>query len=287
MFVRMTPVSDELRLREAPAVAIEPRSVLPGLNVRSVWHYRDVLWLLAARDIKVRYKQTLLGGLWAILQPFSKMLVLTIIFGHLARLPSDGLPYALFAFAGLLPWQLFAQVAVQSSTSVLANEALISKVWFPRVILPLSASLPPLLDAGVSLALLLALMVWYGVVPGAALLLSPLFLLLAALSGLALGLWFSALCALYRDMRQVLTLSVDLLFFATPVLYASSLIPERWRALVGVNPVAGAVEGLRWAALGTTPPTELLAVSCGTVAVLLAGGYVFFHMVDAALAERI
>lgn len=271
-----------------PVSVIEPsrglRSI--GSGLAEVWAYRELLYFLVWRDVKVRYKQTALGASWAILQPVLTMVIFTIFLGRLARVPSDGAPYELFTFCALLPWMLFAHALTESGNSLVANQHLITKVYFPRLIIPAAAVLAGLVDFGIQLLVLLVLLAMYGVPLTPAVVTLPLLVLLAVGAALAAGLWLSALNVRYRDVRYTLPFLVQAGLFATPVAYPSSLLPEPWRTLYGLNPMAGVVEGFRWALLGTpAPPVAMLALSGGTVAVLLVGGLIYFRAMERTFAD--
>src|SRR5437868_5222543 len=246
---------------------IRPSSGWFGIGFRDLWAYRELLFFLTWRDIKVRYKQTVLGAAWAIIQPFFGMVVFTIFFGRLAKVPSDGIPYPLFCYAALLPWQLFAYALTESSNSVVTNERLITKVYFPRLVIPISAVLAGLVDFVIAFGVLLVMMAYYGVRPGWAVLALPLFVLFAVATALGAGLWLSAMNVRYRDVRYTLPFITQLWLFASPVAYSSSLVPERWRPLHGLNPMAGVVEGFRWALLGRTAPPGMMVLVSGVVVV--------------------
>src|SRR5438477_6976788 len=228
-----------------PLLVIEPLKGLVSLRLAELWKHREVLYFLIWRDIKVRYKQTLLGAAWAIIQPLMTMLVFSIFFGRLAKVPSDGIPYPIFAYCALLPWQLFASTLTQSSNSLVDNSHLITKVYFPRLIVPLSSVLSSLVDFAIAFVVLLGMMMWYGIMPGWHALTLPLFLLLAMTAAVAVGLWLSALNVKYRDVRYTIPFLVQIWLFASPVAYPSSLVPGKWRMLYGLNPMAGVVEGFR------------------------------------------
>lgn len=269
-----------------PYVLIRPSRDWVSLQLRDVWEYRELLYFLVWRDIKVRYKQTVLGASWAILQPFLTMVVFAIFFGRLAKVPSDGIPYPIFAYCALLPWQLFAHALTQSSNSLVMNERLITKVYFPRLIIPISAVLAGLVDFAIAFVVLLGMMLYYGIVPTLAALTLPLFLLLAIATALAVGLWLSALNVQYRDVRHTIPFLTQFWLFATPIAYSSSLVPEQWRALYGLNPMAGVVEGFRWALLGNTGSMgPLVVVSALAVIVLLIGGLVYFRRMEKTFAD--
>ena len=269
-----------------PALIIEAGSSPFGTQMRDLWQYRELLYFLAWRDFKVRYKQTVLGAAWAILQPLFTMVVFSIFFGHLGKIPSDGLPYPIFAYCALLPWSLFAHALNQSSNSLVNNQSLITKVYFPRLIIPIAPLFVGLVDFGVAWLVLIGMMVFYGLAPGPAILATPFFILLAVLTALAVGLWLSALNVQYRDVRHTIPFLTQLWLFATPVAYPSSLLPEPWRSLYGLNPMAGVVEGFRWALLGTPhAPAVLIAVSSAAVLTLLLGGLWYFTRLERSFAD--
>jgi lipopolysaccharide transport system permease protein len=269
-------------------IVLRPRSGWEAIGWGELWRYRELLWFLALRDIKVRYKQTALGAAWAILQPLLTMLVFSVVFGRLARIPSEGIPYPVFAYCALLPWQLFAYALTQSSNSLVTNQRLITKVYFPRLVVPIASLLCGLLDFAVAFPVLLGLMLYYGIVPGVAVAALPLLVLLALLTSLAAGLWLSALNAIYRDVQYALPFLTQFWLFVTPVAYPASLVPERWRWLFGLNPMAGVVEGFRWALLGRPhPPGPLVAVSVVSVLALLAGGLFYFRRMEREFADLV
>ena len=269
-----------------PTVRIAPSHGWNAINLRELWDYRELLYVLTWRDIKVRYKQSALGAAWAVLQPLLTMLVFTIVFGRLAGMPSDGIPYPVFIFAALLPWQLFALVLTRAGNSLVANQQLITKVYFPRLFIPLSTVLGGLVDFGIAFLILLVLLVFYGIVPTVAILTLPLFLALAVATSLAMGLWLSALNVRYRDVVHTLPFLTQFWFFATPITYATTLIPEAWRPLYGLNPMVGVVEGFRWALLGQRAAIgPQLFVSAAVVGVLLVGGLVYFRRMERTFAD--
>ena len=238
------------------------------------------------RDIKVRYKQTALGAAWAIIQPVFMMLVFTLFFGKLAKVPSDNLPYSVFTFTALLPWQLFSHALTESSNSLVSNQNLISKVYFPRLVVPISAVLGGLVDFAIAFVILLGLILYYGIVPSWAIFTLPAFVLLAVATALAVGLWLSALNVQYRDVRYTIAFLIQFWLFATPVAYPSSIVPEKWRALYGLNPMVGVVEGFRWALLGkANPPGIQLWVSCAVVVLLLTAGLYYFRRMEQQFAD--
>jgi lipopolysaccharide transport system permease protein len=268
-----------------PTFSIDPPSGWTSIGFRELWAYRELLYFLTLRDVKVRYKQTALGAAWAIIQPLFMMLVFSLFFGRLAKLPSDGIPYPVFTFCALLPWQLFAHALTESSNSLVANERLITKVYFPRLVVPLSAVLGGLVDFAVAFVILLVMMFYYGIVPTWAIVTLPAFILLAIMTALGVGLWLSALNVKYRDVRYTINFMIQFWLFATPVAYSSSIVPERWRALYGLNPMAGVVDGFRWALLGKQPPGAMLAVSCGVVIAILIGGLYYFRRMEQEFAD--
>ena len=267
-------------------VLIRPPRGLRDLDPGELWEHRELLYFFVWRDVKVRYKQTLLGAAWAVIQPFMTMVAFTLFFGMLGRLPSEGLPYPVFYFAALVPWTYFANAMTQATQTMVENQRVITKVYFPRLVLPLSAVLSGLDDFGIAFVVLLGIMLWYGVVPGVAALTLPLFLFLAVLTAFAVGLWLSALNARYRDVRYTVPFLVQFWLFASPVAYPSSLVPERWRWLYGLNPMAGVIDGFRWALTGRGAPSPtLLLASTLAVLLLLAGGLVYFQRAEATLAD--
>lgn len=271
---------------EPQVLILEPSKGFFRLRLGDLWEYRELLYFLVWRDVKVRYKQTALGAAWAILQPVMTMIVFSIFFGRFGKMPSDGIPYPVFAFAALLPWQLFAYALSESSNSLVSNQNLITKVYFPRLVIPIAGVLAGLVDFAIAFAVLLVLMRYYGIVPTSAVALLPLFVLLAMMTALAVGLWLSTLNVKYRDVRYTIPFLTQIWMFATPVAYPSSLVPKPWRALLGLNPMAGVVEGFRWALLGKAPtPGPLLAVSILAVLVLLIGGLIYFRRTESTFAD--
>jgi lipopolysaccharide transport system permease protein len=268
-------------------VDIEPSTGLRPINFRELWAYRELLYFLVWRDVKVRYKQTALGAVWAILQPVMTMAVFAVFLGRLAHVPSDGLPYPLFSFAGLVPWTYFATAVSTGSLSIVGSQQLISKVYFPRLLIPLSAAVTPLVDFGITMLTLGAMLIWYGVVPGAAAVWLPLFVLLAFATAFATGLWLSTLTVLYRDVRYLVSFLMQFWMFATPVAYPASLVPEKWRVVYGLNPMTGVVEGFRWALVGGPAPGPMVAASAAVVIVMLVTGIVFFRRSEGTFADVI
>lgn len=264
------------------------RTRLLDLDLRALVEFGDLLYFLLWRDIKIRYKQTVIGVGWVVLQPLIATLIFTAVFGVVARVPTDGVPYALFAFSGLVPWTFFANSITRSIGSVVAHAHLIPKVYFPRMLLPIGAVAAGLIDVSIASVVLIGLALWSGVVPGASLLLAPVFLLLAMLTALAGGLWLAPLNARYRDIGHALPFLVQIAMFASPVAYPANLIPERWQWLYGLNPMAGVIEGFRWAVVGTSPPDlRLLAISVSVVLVMLVSGAIWFRRTERVLADVI
>ena len=256
------------------------------LGLRDLWDYRELLYFLTWRDIKVRYKQTALGAAWAIIQPLSMMVVFSLFLGKLGGIPSDGVPYPIYIYCALLPWQLFAHSVTEASNSLVTNERLITRVYFPRLLVPTSAVLNGLIDFTVASAILILLMIHYGIGPGWGIVALPLLVLLAVTAALGVGLWLSALNVQYRDVRYTLTFLVQFWFFATPVAYPASLVPEAWRWLYGSNPMVGVVEGFRWALLGTVPPpVTYLAFSAAVTVLVLGGGLHYFRRMESTFAD--
>jgi lipopolysaccharide transport system permease protein len=265
---------------------IEPSKGWISLGLKDLWQYRELLFFLTWRDIKVRYKQTALGAAWAIIQPLLTMLVFTLFFGRLAKVPSDGIPYPLFSYTALLPWQLFAYALTESSNSVVANERLITKVYFPRLFVPMASILAGLVDFVIAFVLVIGMMVWYGVRPTWAVLTLPFFVIFTMVTALGVGLWLSALNVQYRDVRYTLTFIVQFWLIASPVAYSSTLVPARWRPFYGLNPMAGVIEGFRWALLGKTQaPGAMLWVSVIVVALVLIGGLYYYRRMEKTFAD--
>ena len=269
-----------------PVLRIEARRGWLALDLGELWAYRDLIYFFVWRDIKVRYKQTVIGAAWAILQPVLTMLVFSLFFGKLAKIPSQGLPYPIFYYTALLPWNYFASAMQGATNIVVENQRVITKIYFPRVVLPISSILSGLVDFAISFTVFLALMAWYRMAPTRAVIWLPAFLLLAVLTALGVGLWLSALNALYRDVRYVVPFLVQFWLFASPVAYPSSLVPAKWRWLYGLNPMAGVIEGFRWALTGHgDPPSILLAASSAAVVLLVLSGLVYYHAMEGTIAD--
>lgn len=256
------------------------------INFRDIWNYRELLFFLTWRDIKVRYKQTALGASWAIIQPLFTMVVFTIFFGELAKVPSDGIPYPIFAYCGLLPWQLFAFALGQSSTSLVGGAAVITKVYFPRLIIPLASVLPGVVDLLIASVILFAMMLYYDVGFTVNLLFLPLFILFALLTALSVGLWLSALNVKYRDVRYTIGFLTQFWMFISPVAYSTTLLPEKWRWAYALNPMTGVIEGFRWALLGKEFPfSGLMFISVGIVSIIFIGGLYYFRRTEKVFAD--
>jgi homopolymeric O-antigen transport system permease protein len=267
---------------------IQPRRGLRVLDFPSLWEYRELLYFFCWRDIKVRYKQTALGATWALLQPFLTMLIFSVIFGRFAKMPSEGVPYPIFAYCGLLPWGLFAFALSESSNSLVGHAHLITKVYFPRLLVPVAGLLTGLVDFAIAFILLIAMMFYYRLPIHATVLVIPVLLLFAIVTSLGVGLWLSALTVKYRDVRHILPFITQFWLYATPVAYPSSLIPHKWRFLMGINPMSGVVEGFRWALLGTKQvDLRLMALSILSVLILLAGGLVYFDRMESTFADLV
>src|SRR5262245_201908 len=266
---------------------IEPSRGWRWLDLRELWAYRELLVVLTMRDIKVRYKQTVLGAAWAILQPFMTMVVFTIFFGHLANMPSDGYPYAIFVYSALVPWTFFVNVITSSGNSVVGSAHLVSKVYFPRLIIPLSAVGVGIVDFGIAASILLAMMLFYGVGWSFNLLMAPVLLLAIMFTALGVGTCLSALTVSYRDFRYVVSFMVQFWMFVTPVVYPASLVPTQWRWLLYLNPMSGLIEGFRAAFLGNAFDFFGLAVSAGVAIILFFIGVVYFERVEDRFADII
>jgi lipopolysaccharide transport system permease protein len=257
-----------------------------SLELFEFLEYRELLYFFVWRDIKVRYKQTVLGAAWAVIQPFFTMVVFSIFFGWLAGIPSDGLPYPVFAYSALVPWTYFANALTQASNSLVEHERMITKVYFPRLLIPAAPVLAGLVDFVIAFIILIGMMWWFGLVPTSAVWTVPFFIVMAAVTALGVGLWLAALNVKYRDIRYMVPFLIQFWLFATPIAYPSTLVPEQWRPLYGLNPMVGVVEGFRWALLGQAePPNALLLVSAVTVVVILIGGLYYFRRMEETFAD--
>ena len=269
-----------------PRIRLQRSDGWRALNLNELWRYRELLYFLSWRDIKVRYKQTALGVLWAILQPLLTMVVFSIFFGKLAKVPSDGVPYPIFAFAALVPWTIFVNALTQSSNSLVQSANLLKKVYFPRLLIPLSSVLAGAVDFVFAFIVLVAMMLYYGVVPTVNVLWLPFFLILTCGTALGVGLWLSAMNVKFRDVRYTVPFLTQFWLFATPIAYPSSLLPDPWRTLYGFNPMAGVVEGFRWALLGTqAAPGPMILVSVGVACLVLMTGLYYFRRLERTFAD--
>jgi len=271
---------------DIPLIRIRPSSERLANGLKELWHFRELLYFLVWRDVKVRYKQTAIGAAWAIIQPVLTMLIFTLVFDKFAKMPSDGLPYPIFSFAALLPWTYFSKALNQSVSSVVADANLITKVYFPRLLLPLSAVVGGLIDFAIAFVFLLGMMAWYGLAPQWGILLLPSFVLLTMLTALSVGVWLSVINVRYRDVGQAIPFLVQIWLFASPVAYSISVVPDKWRFLYYLNPLAGIIEGFRWALLGNqNPPIIVLVSTTAMVLALLYGGIVFFKRMEKTFAD--
>jgi lipopolysaccharide transport system permease protein len=288
MGVTQTNVPVAAKPSEFPVVRIRPTSGGLALDLKEAWAYRELLYFFVWRDVKVRYKQTIVGVVWVVLQPLLTMGVFTLFFGRLAKLPSDGLPYPIFYFAALVPWAYFSQAILGCTNVIVENQHVITKVYFPRLVLPLAAVSSGLVDFAIGFIVMLVLTASYGIWPSSAALALPLLVLLVLLTALGIGLWTSALNALYRDVRSIIPFLVQFWMLASPVAYPSSLVPHRWRWLYGLNPMAGVIDGFRWALTGHgAPPGPLLLASTAMVVIVLVGGLFFFQRIEGTVADRV
>jgi len=300
MMGRQTIVSAVTRLEAGlRQVAPEPPEAMPmhvlriqpsrgwvSLRLGELWHYRELLYFLIWRDVKVRYKQTALGAAWAIIQPFFTMVVFSLFFGRLAKVPSDGIPYPIFSFAALVPWTFFADGLSQSSNSLVGSANLIKKVYFPRLAIPIATVLSGVVDFALSFSVLLLMMFYYGIVPTLNIVWLPFFMLLALVTALGVGFWLSAFNVEYRDVRYVIPFIIQIWLFSTPVAYPSTLLSQPWRTLYGLNPMVGVVEGFRWSLLGNAAaPGLIIIVSSVVAAALLVGGAYYFRRMEKYFAD--
>lgn len=280
--------ADQRPLSTLPHVRIQPARGLLDLDLAALWQYRELIYILVWRDVTVRYKQTLLGVAWAMFQPVATMLIFTVVFSVMGKIPSDGFPYPVFLYAGLLPWFYVSQALSRGGTSLVGEAPLISKVYFPRLILPLSATIAPLVDLALAFVAFLGLMAWFGILPTWRILSLPLFAALAATITLAAGLWISALYVKYRDVGHILPMLIQLWMFVSPILYPVSKVPESWRALYAMNPVVSVVEGFRWALIpGFQVDFTMFLPSLGVVFVVFIGGLIYFRSMERTFADVI
>jgi len=272
---------------ELPHLRIEPSRGFVSLKIKELWEYRELLYFLIWRDIKVRYKQTALGVLWAVIQPLMTMVVFSIFFGNLGKMPSDGIPYLIFSFAALVPWTLFATGLTMGTTSLVGSSNLIKKVYFPRLIIPTASVLAGVVDFVIAFAVLLVMMLFYGIIPTLNIIWLPVFVLLTLITALGISLWLSALNVAYRDVKYVIPFLTQIWLFATPIAYSSSLLSEQWwRNVYAINPMVGVVEGFRWALLGTnTQPGGMALVSAVASVLLLVSGAYYFRRMEKTFAD--
>jgi len=273
---------------DSPVIRIKPSRGWLSFNLKEIWAYRELLYFLIWRDVKVKYKQTIIGAAWAIVQPFMTMIVFTLVFKTVAGIPSDGIPYPIFAYTALLPWNLFAGALDRSTMSLVAQSNLISKVYFPRLIIPFSATLSGLVDFVIAFVVLVGMMVWYHIIPTLAVLYLPLFMILALSAALSVGLWLSAVNVRYRDVGHTVPFLIQIWMFASPVAYPVSMVPAKWRLLYSLNPLAGVIEGFRWALLGKGHPDfAVITISTIMVAALLFGGIAYFKRMEKTFADLV
>ena len=269
-------------------IVIEPPKSWFSLRLREVWAYRELLLFFVWRDIKVRYKQTVLGVTWAVLQPLLTMVLFSFVFGKLAKIPTDGIPYPIFSYAGLLPWQLFSRTITDSATSLVSNQNMVTKIFFPRLILPLSTGLSGLVDFGIALLILFGLMVYYTTIPTWRILLLPFLIIFTIFTSMSISLWLSALAVRYRDIKFITPFIVQAWLFITPVAYSSSLIPEKWQWLYNLNPMTGVVDGFRWVLFGQASNiNNMIFLSIGVVVFVAITGLIFFQRMELTFADMI
>ena len=280
-----SPLPSPAAAVDLPMIRLEASHGWVPIHLRELVEHRELIYFLAWRDIAVRYKQTIFGATWAIIQPFVTMVAFSLFFGQLARIPSDGVPYPIFSYTALLPWNYFAQALAKSSNSLVGSTNLITKVYFPRLLLPIASVVPPLLDLAIAFVVLLGMMVFYRIAPTLAILLVPLLVAMTVLCALGTGLWLSALNVDYRDVAFVVPFLIQLWMIATPVAYPSSLLSEPWRTLYGLNPMVGVIEGFRWALLGTELPRSLLIISACMSVILVVSGAYFYRRAERTFAD--
>src|SRR5262245_44694995 len=272
----------------APVVEIRPDRGLFDLDLGAVWRYRELLWVLMKRDVQVLYKQALLGAAWAILQPVFAVVIFTLVFGFAAHLPSDGIPYPIFAFAGVLPWTYFAEAVRRSGLGLVTDAELVRKVYFPRLIMPLANVISPLLDFVIAFGVLVIMMIFYGIMPSWKLIILPPLMIIAALLALSIGLWLGPINVRFRDIKHTLPFMIQIWMYASPIVYPLSIVPEQWRTLYSLNPMVGVIEGFRWAVFGQGHPNFMaLGMSAIIIVILLAGGLVFSRRMERTIPDVI
>jgi lipopolysaccharide transport system permease protein len=273
--------------RQINSVTIRPRSGWQPLDLREIWFYRELFWILAIRDIKVRYKQTILGAAWAIIQPLCSMIIFTMI-ARFGNIPTDGIPSPLFYYCGMLAWLLFSSSIATSGNSLISNQNLITKIYFPRIIIPCASIVASIIDFGIALSVLIGLMIWYRVWPGIQIILLPAFVALNVLAATSVGIWLSALNVQFRDVRYVIPFVTQFWLFCTPILYSSSAVHTPWkRLLLGLNPMSGVVEGFRWCMLGRPTPGPMLIVSVAVILLSTVGCLFYFRRMERTFADRV
>ncbi len=278
--------TERFRTSVSQRLRIEPSKGLPNIGIKELFSYRELLYFLVWRDIKVRYKQTILGAAWAIIQPFFTMVVFSLFFGLLAKIPSDNVPYPIFSYAALVPWTFFANGLSQSAESLVGSANLIRKVYFPRLTIPIASVVSGVIDFSLAFIILLLMMVFYGIVPTINIIWLPYFIVLAFITALGVGIWLSAFNVQFRDVRYTVPFIIQFWLFATPIAYPSSILPEPWRTLYGINPMVGVVEGFRWALLGTeTAPGPIILVSTIVAIAVLVGGTYYFRRMEETFAD--
>jgi lipopolysaccharide transport system permease protein len=281
-----TEPADAAQLTEFPSLRIEASRGWSSVGLQELWRYRELIYFFIWRDIKVRYKQTILGGAWAVVQPFLTMLIFSVVFGRFAKIPSDSVPYPIFTYTALVPWQFFANGLSQSSTSLVSGSNLVTKVYFPRLALPLSKVLSGLLDFALAFLMLIGMMLYYHIAPTSHLIWLPFFFLLALTTSLGISAWFSAMHVQFRDVQYAVPFLIQIWMFASPIAYPSSLVPARLRTFYAINPMVGVVEGFRWALLGTkTAPGPMIFVSSLVSIALLVGGVFYFRRLEKTFAD--
>lgn len=285
----MSDVSIPKAVIETPRwLRIQPTRGWAALNLAELWQYRELIYFLAWRDVKVRYKQTIIGVAWVLLQPLAMMAIFWLLFGRMGNLPSDGMPYPLFVLVALLPWQFFSRVISESTNSLITDQRLITRVYFPRLVVPIATGLTALVDFGLAMGLVAVLMMIFGVVPGIAILFLPLVVVLMLAAALGVGFWLSALNVEYRDVMHAVPFLVQFWFFATPVVYSTSLLPEQWRFLFGLNPMTVVVEGFRWCLLGSGTGVSLMSALSALVAIVLfVSGLIWFRRRERSFVDSL
>jgi lipopolysaccharide transport system permease protein len=283
-------MSKDIATHQSPGdlkiMLLDPSRRQPIWDSSELWTYRELLYFLIWREVKIRYKQTTIGIAWAVFQPLITMIIFAIIFGLFAGLPSDGLPYSVFAYTALIPWTYFSQAVSRAAYSLLGDASLLRKVYFPRLLLPLAAVIVPVIDFCLALLILLGMLLWFGITPSWAVLLLPLFLLMASLTALAVGLWSAPLNVKYRDINIAVPVLIQLWMYASPIVYPLSLVPEKWHGIYSLNPMVSVISGFRWALLnGSRPDFDVIIVSIIGVVALLWSGLVFFKRAEPTFAD--